>query len=252
MLSKPQEHLELSMPPGRSRTDDVTPTCIGFSRSDPTYFLTGTEDGSVIPVHRYDRAGAKAGIDQGVVYKGHTAPVTGLHFHPSRGKVDLSDLALTSALDWSVKLWRVRPHSSALASTTGLQVEPPLLDIQREDVVYDVKWSPVKSGVFGCVDGAGRLEVFDLNVDVERPVARAEPSHTADELFVAKSLNKLAWEHNEGRRVAVGGLDGVVTVFEVGSDLGGSDSLIKTEEWMATKKLAGKWDRVREKATMTG
>ncbi|GAM90499.1 hypothetical protein ANO11243_085430 [Dothideomycetidae sp. 11243] len=249
MLSKPQEHLEMSMPPGRSRTEDVAPTCISFPRSDPTYFLAGTEDGSIVPMHRYDRAGAKAGIDQRIVYKGHTAPVTGLHFHPSRGKVDLGDLALTSALDWTVKIWRVRPHSSALAasnSASGLQVERPLLDIMREDVVYDVKWSPVKPGVFGCVDGAGRLEVFDINVDVEVPVARVEPSHTAGDLFAVKSLNKLAWEYNEGKKVAVGGLDGVVTVFEVGSELSGADALGKTDEWMATKKLVGKWDRLRQ------
>ncbi|KAF4553527.1 WD domain-containing protein 6 [Elsinoe fawcettii] len=250
MLSKPQEHLELISPPGRSRTEDVAPTCISFPKSDPTYFLAGTEDGSVVPVHRYDRAGAKAGIDQRIVYRGHTAPVTGLDFHPSRGKIDLGDLALTSGLDWSVKLWRVRPHSSALSTantaSNGLQVERPLLDIMREDVVYDVKWSPTKPGVFGCVDGAGRLEVFDINVDVEVPVARAEPSHAAGDVFGVKSLNKLAWEHNEGRKVAVGGLDGVVTVFEVGSELGGIDTLGKTEDWMSVKKLAAKLDRVRQ------
>ncbi|PSK42163.1 hypothetical protein B9Z65_4077 [Elsinoe australis] len=250
MLSKPQEHLELVSPPGRSRTEDVAPTCISFPRSDPTYFLAGTEDGSVVPVHRYDRAGAKAGIDQRIIYRGHTAPVTALNFHPSRGKIDLGDLALTSGLDWSVKLWRVRPHSSALSTantaTSGLQIERPLLDIMREDVVYDVKWSPVKPGVFGCVDGAGRLEVFDINVDVEVPVARAEPSHAAGDVFGVKSLNKLAWEHNEGKKVAVGGLDGVVTVFEVGNELGGTDTLGKTEDWMSTKRLAAKLDRARQ------
>ncbi|PNS18150.1 hypothetical protein CAC42_3595 [Sphaceloma murrayae] len=250
MLSKPQEHLELASPPGRSRTEDVAPTCISFPRSDPTYFLAGTEDGSVVPVHRYDRAGAKAGIDQRIVYRGHTAPVTGLDFHPSRGKIDLGDLALSSALDWSVKLWRVRPHSSALSTANtagnGLQVERPLLDIMREDVVYDVKWSPVKPGVFGCVDGAGRFEVFDINVDVEVPVAMAEPSHAARDVFGVKSLNKLAWEHNEGKKVAVGGLDGIVTLFEVGSELGGSDTLGKTEDWMSVKKIATKLDRIRQ------
>jgi len=248
MLSKPQEFLELTSPPGRSRTEDVAPTCISFPRSDPTYFLAGTEEGSILPVHRYDRAGAKAGIDQRMVYRGHTAPVTGLDFHPSKGKIDLGDLALSSALDWSVKLWRVRPHSSALATSssgTGLQVEKPLLDIMREEVVYDVKWSPVKPGVFGCVDGGGRLEIFDLGLDVEVPVSRAEPSHTAGDVFGVKSLNRMAWEHNEGKRVAVGGLDGVVTVFEVGNDLGGIEGLSKTEEWIALKKLVGKLDKVK-------
>lgn len=248
MLSKPQEHLELTSPPGRSRTEDVAPTCISFQRSDPTYFLAGTEEGSIVPVHRYDRAGAKAGIDNRIVYRGHSAPVTGLDFHPSKGKVDLGDLTLSSSLDWSVKLWRVRPHASAMTAAnagSGMQVERPLLDIMREDVVYDVKWSPVKPGVFGLVDGAGRLEIFDLAVDVEVPVARAEPGHTAGDVFGVKSLNKLAWEQQEGKRVAVGGLDGVVTVFEVGSELGGVEGSGKTEEWMGVKKLVGRLDKLK-------
>jgi len=114
----------------------------------------------------------------------------------------------------------------------------------REDVVYDVKWSPVKPGVFGCVDGAGRLEVFDINVDVEVPVARAQPSHTEGEVFGVKSLNKLAWEHTEGKKVAVGGLDGIVTVFEVGSDLGGLDGLAK-DDWIGVKKLVSRLDKSR-------
>lgn len=247
MLSKPQEYLELSSPPGRTRTEDIAPTCVSFPRSDPTYFLAGTEDSSIVPVHRYDRAGAKAGVDQRIVYRGHAAPITGLDFHPSRGKVDLGDLALSSSLDWTVKLWRVKPHSSAMSSAnaTGeaLQVEKPILDIMREDVVYDVKWSPVKPGVFGCVDGAGRLEVFDINVDVEVPVARTQPSHNEGDTYGVKSLNKLAWEHNEGKRVAVGGLDGIVTLFEVGSELGGVEGLGNADEWMGVKKLVGRLDR---------
>lgn len=249
MLSKPQEYLELVSPPGRSKTEDIAPTCISFPKADPTYFLSGTEEGSIVPVHRYDRAGAKAGVDTRVLYGGHAAPVTGLDFHPSKGKVDLGDLVISSSLDWSVKVWRVKPPSTAVANAgTGAvaQVERPLLDIMREDVVYDVKWSPVKPGVFGLVDGAGRFEVFDVNVDVEVPVARAEPSHTQGDVFGIKSLNRLAWEHNEGKRVAVGGLDGVATVFEVGTELGGLEGSGKGEDWMGVKRLIARLDKSRE------
>lgn len=248
MLSKPQEYLELTSPTGRNRTDDIAPTCISFPRSDPTYFLAGTEEGSIVPVHRYDRAGAKAGVDMRVLYSGHAAPITGLDFHPNKGKIDLGDLVVSSSLDWSVKVWRVKPPSTAVSDTRegSSQAEKPLLDIMREDVVYDVKWSPTKPGVFGLVDGAGRLEVFDINVDVEVPIARAEPSHSQGDVFGIKSLNRLAWEHNEGKRVAVGGLDGIVTVFEVGSDLGGVESVGKGEAWMGVKRLITRLDKSRD------
>jgi dynein intermediate chain len=250
MLSKPQEYLELASPIGRNRTEDIAPSCISFPKADPTYFLAGTEEGSIVPVHRYDRAGAKAGVDPRIYYTGHAAPVTGLDFHPNKGKIDLGDLAISSSLDWSVKIWRVKPPSTAV-TTAGLGTasgtpEKPLLDIMREDVIYDVKWSPTKPGVFGCVDGAGRLEVFDINVDVEVPVARTQPSHTQGDVFGVKSLNRLGWEHNEGKRVAVGGLDGTVTVFEVGNDLGGLESNNKGEDWYGVKRLISRLDKSRE------
>ncbi|KAF2647610.1 WD40 repeat-like protein [Lophiostoma macrostomum CBS 122681] len=249
MLSQPQEFLELSSPPP-AKTDDMAVTCMAFPQSDPTYFLAGTEEGSIYPCHRYDRAGAKAGVDGRVKYAGHAAPVMSLDFHPAKGQIDLGDLVLSSSVDWSVKLWKVRPPAATGAtntSVTGTQVVSPILDIAREDLVYDARWSPVKPSVFALVDGAGSLEVWDINVDVEVPVQKVSPSENKRGAFASlpsgmgymnRSLNKLAWERNEGKRVAVGGMDGVVTVFEVGGDLGGTET--RGEEWSAVKRLAGR------------
>ncbi|KAF2463029.1 cytoplasmic dynein-like protein 1 intermediate chain 2 [Lindgomyces ingoldianus] len=251
MLSQPQEFLELASPPP-AKTDDMAVTCIAFPQSDPTYFLAGTEEGSIYPCHRYDRAGAKAGVDGRVKYSGHAAPVMSLDFHPAKGAIDLGDLVLSSSVDWSVKLWKVRPpaatggasnHSAPGAS----QIVTPLLDIAREDLVYDVRWSPAKPSVFALVDGAGSLEIWDLNVDVEVPVQKVSPSENKRGPFAAlqsgmgymnRSLNKVAWERNEGRRVGAGGMDGVVTVFEVGVELGGLER--RGEEWSGVKRLVGR------------
>lgn len=260
MLSNPQEYLELTSPPP-SKTDDMAPTCIAFPQSDPTYFLAGTEEGSIYPCHRYDRAGAKAGVDSRVKYggeHGHQAPVMSLDFHPTKGQIDLGDLVLSSSVDWSVKLWKVRPPAatgasaiSTLSSTnTSQQAEiKPILDIAREDLVYDARWSPVKPSVFALVDGAGSLEIWDLNVDTEVPVQKVFPSEGKSEALAGlpklpgggssyRSLNKCTWEKNEGRRVAVGGMDGVVTVFEVGQDLGGAE--VRGEEWSGVKRLVSR------------
>ena len=245
MLTQPQEYLELHAPnPSAYKTDDVAPICISFPAADPTYFLAGTEQGSIFPVHRYDRAGAKAGVDARCSYRGHEAPVTGLDFHPARGKIDLGDLFVSCGLDWSVKVWRARPPSSTSSNISGTtDVVRPLLEIQREDCVYDVKWSPVKPGIFGCVDGGGRLDIYDINASSEVPVASARPSHQERDLYALKSLNKLAWEKNQGRHVAVGGLDGIVNVFEVGSELGGVDT--KSEAWVGVKKWVGRQTKTK-------
>ncbi|KAL8819419.1 MAG: hypothetical protein Q9223_002131 [Gallowayella weberi] len=249
-LSQPQEYLTLSAP-APSKTEDMSPLCMGFSPVDPTSFLVGTEEGTIYPCHRYDRAGASKGTDNRMRYKGHTAPVTGLNFHPARGPVDFGDLFLSTGLDWSIKLWKSRPASSTSVATSsatvgsGLNAEivEPLMDLPREDVVYDAKWSPLRPGVFSAVDGAGNVEVWDLVVETEVPVARTSPevNKQAQGGFAARSLNKVTWEEKEGRRLATGGAAGVLSVFEVGSALSGEN--IRTEEWTGMKRLTGRLER---------
>ncbi|KAF3344813.1 Cytoplasmic dynein 1 intermediate chain 2 like protein [Verticillium longisporum] len=242
VFAQPQETLELKAPPSY-KIDDVSPTCLAFPQADPTFFLVGSEEGSIFPCHRYDRAGAKAGIDARFSYKGHTAPVMSVDFHPARGPVDLGDLVLSSSLDWSVRLWKVR--APAATSTAGGEgTVSPLIDFVREDVVYDAKWSPIKPGVFSLVDGAGWLELWDITVETEEPVARISPSARKDgRTMLSKSLNKVTWEPSEGKRLATGGIDGALTVFEVASGLGGTDDL-KAEEWTNVKKLVNRVEAV--------
>ncbi|GAB1310150.1 hypothetical protein MFIFM68171_00360 [Madurella fahalii] len=251
MLAQPQEAMTL-LAPLPAKNEDLSPTCMAFPQADPTFFLVGSEEGTIFPCHRYDRAGAKAGVDARVSYKGHAAPVMSVAFHPARGPVDLGDLVLSASLDWSVKLWKVRAPAATSAvvtagglGATGAETQvAPLLDFVREDVVYDAAWSPVKPGVFSLVDGAGWLELWDITVETEEPVARISPSPRKDgRTMLSKSLNKVAWEPVEGKRLATGGIDGALTLFEVGPDLGGKEGL-KNEEWTMVKKLVNRIEAV--------
>jgi dynein intermediate chain len=108
------------------------------------------------------------------------------------------------------------------------------MEFTREDVVYDAAWSPTKPGVFGLVDGAGQLEVWDITVDMEVPIAKATPRSRVGATHLTKSLNKITWDQLDGKRLAVGGLDGMVTVFEVAMDAP------RNEEWASVKRLVGR------------
>lgn len=140
-------------------------TTLDFPDNETTTFWVGTEEGNVYQANRYDRAGAKAGLNQYDVYKGHSGPVMGLHFHPLVGPVDFSDLFLTSSVDWTVKLWRAK--SLAKPSTTAHTIAPIYSFDEADDYVYDVKWHPAHPATFGTVDGSGQFDVWNLNVDTE-------------------------------------------------------------------------------------
>lgn len=245
VFAKPQELLELKNPTqAKVAVEDVSPTCLSFPQTDPTFFLVGSEEGTIFPCHRYDRAGAKAGVDKKIAYKGHTAPVMSVDFHPAKGPVDLGDLVISSSLDWSVKLWKVRAPAATSTVGTGDGNISPLMEFVREDVVYDARWSPVKPSVFALVDGAGWLELWDVAVETEEPVSRISPSTRQEgRTLLSKSLNKVAWEQNDGKRLATGGIDGSLTVFEVASGLGGKEGL-KHEDWTNMKKLVNRVDAV--------
>ena len=154
MLARPQETLQL-LNTAHAKTDEVSVTTLGFPDQETTSFWVGTEEGNVYSASRYDRAGAKAGLNTTDVYHAHAAPVTGLDFHPLVGAVDLSDLFLTSSMDWTTKLWRTKTQT-------------PILSFEEaNEYVYHVRWHPTHPAVFGQVDGAGRLDVYNLNVDTE-------------------------------------------------------------------------------------
>ena len=106
----------------------------------------GTEEGSIHPCHRYDRAGAKAGVDSRLVYRtpqtqpGYGAPVTSTQFHPSRGPIDVTDVLLSTSADWTIKLWRMfnRPQAPAQQPRPAMPRPPP----QRLNTISPTLQSP--------------------------------------------------------------------------------------------------------------
>lgn len=206
MLAQPQETLEL-IHAGHNKTGEVAITCLDFPDNETTTLWVGTEEGNVYQANRYDRAGAKAGLNQHDIYRGHSGPLTGLHFHPLVGPVDFSDLFLTCSVDWTVKLWRAK---SLAKPSTSVNSVPPIYSFdEADDYVYDVKWHPNHPALFGTVDGSGRFDLWNLNVDTEVPVVSTNVGS-------GRAINKLRWDQKEGRRAALGGSDGKLYVYDIG------------------------------------
>ncbi|KAJ3388257.1 hypothetical protein HDU84_000178 [Entophlyctis sp. JEL0112] len=238
MLASPQEILELAHNPIDSSnlrpTNEIAVTTFGFPANETATFWVGTEEGCVYQANRYDQAGGKAGINGTESYVGHDGMITSIHFHPQNGPHDFSDLFITASVDWTVKLWKARNPSKAVATalppttTAATQKIKPIYSFEQgDDYVFDAKWSPVHPSVFACVDGNGELNVYDLNGEVEVPSASIT-------LADGKSaLNKLAWDKT-GSKVSVGAADGRVHVCDVGQF-----GQPKPDEWSRFQKTIG-------------
>ena len=120
-------------------------------------------------------------------------------FYPS------SHLFLTSSCDWTIKLW----SSKSELGSVGANNRSFLHSFEDfADYVLDVAWSPIHPALFACVDITGRLDLWNLNGDVEVPTASIRPAHNV-------ALNKLRWAPS-GHHLAAGDDVGHVRLFDVG------------------------------------
>ncbi|XP_021494920.1 cytoplasmic dynein 1 intermediate chain 2 isoform X10 [Meriones unguiculatus] len=197
MLSHPQDSMELV----HKQSKAVAVTSMSFPVGDVNNFVVGSEEGSVYTACRH---GSKAGISE--MFEGHQGPITGIHCHAAVGAVDFSHLFVTSSFDWTVKLWTTKNNK-------------PLYSFEdNSDYVYDVMWSPTHPALFACVDGMGRLDLWDLNNDTEVPTASISVEGNP-------ALNRVRWTHS-GREIAVGDSEGQIVVYDVGEI-----AVPRSDEW---------------------
>ncbi len=119
-------------------------------------------------------------------------------------------------MDWTVKLWSPK---------TKHNPPPPLMTFENaQEYIYDVEWSPVHPSIFGCCDGDGFLEIWDLNRDTEGPIA-------AKQTMKRTALNCLKW-NSDGRKIAVGDSEGFVNLWALDKEVGQpkNEDFVKFEE----------------------
>ncbi|XP_038607252.1 cytoplasmic dynein 1 intermediate chain 2 isoform X5 [Tachyglossus aculeatus] len=198
MLSQPQDSMELV----HKQSKPVAVTSMSFPVGDVNNFVVGSEEGSVYTACRH---GSKAGISE--MFEGHQGPITGIHCHAAVGAVDFSHLFVTSSFDWTVKLWTTKNNK-------------PLYSFEdNSDYVYDVMWSPTHPALFACVDGMGRLDLWNLNNDTEVPTASISVEGNP-------ALNRVRWTHS-GREIAVGDSEGQIVIYDVGEQI----AVPRNDEW---------------------
>ncbi|CAO2597116.1 Cytoplasmic dynein 1 intermediate chain 2 [Lemmus lemmus] len=198
MLSHPQDSMELV----HKQSKAVAVTSMSFPVGDVNNFVVGSEEGSVYTACRH---GSKAGISE--MFEGHQGPITGIHCHAAVGAVDFSHLFVTSSFDWTVKLWTTKNNKPLYAFE------------DNSDYVYDVMWSPTHPALFACVDGMGRLDLWNLNNDTEVPTASISVEGNP-------ALNRVRWTHS-GREIAVGDSEGQIVIYDVGEQI----AVPRNDEW---------------------
>lgn len=122
-----------------------------------------------------------------------------LRFTFSRTFISGSFMTLGECAKFLIRFSR-QPEAAAaplsLHGLSALQHNKPLYSFEdNADYVYDVMWSPVHPALFACVDGMGRLDLWNLNSDTEvssrRPGPRAgrgHPGHSAVWFFLQKIM----------------------------------------------------------------
>ncbi|XP_035714682.1 cytoplasmic dynein 1 intermediate chain isoform X4 [Folsomia candida] len=204
MLAQPQEILDLQ----HKQNKAVAATCLAFPQGSVNNFVIGSEEGAVYTACRH---GTKTGILDS--FEGHHhAPITGIHPHNASGAVDFSHLYLTSSFDWSVKLWSLKETKPIYSFEVG------------GDYIYDVAWSPIHPSVFADVDGAGKLNLWNLNNDTELPSATVTVDGPA-------ALNRVSWTQS-GLHVVAADDMGKISVYDVGEQLANP----RPDEWTRFSK----------------
>jgi dynein intermediate chain 1 len=120
--------------------------CLAFHPKEKTTFLVGTAEGNIF------RCSSLYGSRFPQIYNAHFLPVATVqwnHFHP--------EVFISCSEDWTIKIWDRRDPEPMYVFEIGL----PILD---------VSWAPYSSTVFAGVTDEGKVLVYDLNVNKDKPI----------------------------------------------------------------------------------
>ena len=135
-------------------------TTVGFTLDFPLgedlLYLAGTEEGTI---HKCSLSYNEE-LD---IFWGHTGPVYKIRTSPF-----WPNIMASASADWTVQLWDWRRD------------EVPTLSCHSQDLidsVNDIDWSPTDSCVFALAADDGRVELWDLNYTILKPLICKKPDY---------------------------------------------------------------------------
>lgn len=163
--------------------------CIDYDAQvgGPAKYMIGTEQGTILSCNRKGKSQVeKIGTN---TFNGHHGPVYALQRNPFHPKYFLS------VGDWTARLWFEDFKSTSMYTTF----------YHKAHLTYGC-WHPLRAGVFFTTRMDGCLDVWDLMNRQPTPVLTVQVSDYA--LHTVRPTL-------EGRHLAVGGVDGSVTLLEL-------------------------------------
>lgn len=193
-LHEPKLELDLKQGPLTAQMPELcnslSPPCFAApTRGDNTSILLGADDGNVyrarIRADKREKMGVEAVSD---LKSKHTAPVTNVTFQPTYKQMS-AELALSSSLDWTIKLWNCpsKDNSTQLNQIHSFG--------KNSDSVLDVQWAPAHPGLFASCDSSGTVQLWNLlTADFESPIYSTgiEEKNSAGD---SAAVTKLKWAH---------------------------------------------------------
>ena len=95
--------------------------CMEFPEGETDKFFVGSEDFNLYQCNLHSES--KVHVETALT--GHHAPITAINVHPglsqSERRPEMSDLILSSSMDWTIKLWNPKARSTPLYSFESSQ-----------------------------------------------------------------------------------------------------------------------------------
>ncbi|KAI6190243.1 WD domain, G-beta repeat protein [Aphelenchoides bicaudatus] len=185
---------------------------ISFEHNDVSKFVCGGEDGTLYLGDRSEVSEEKK------IYadiNAHQGAITNAELHKAPGSTDFSRYCLTSSMDFTCKLWNL---ADCKKDSKKEDIKPIFsFDSKHGGYVSHIAWSPVHPSTFISSSLAGTLNLWNLNSDVEDPLAVQR---------AGKSIYQTAWANN-GRQIAALDESGIVQLYDVHESLHN----VKPTEW---------------------